>query len=204
MVWLHMDIEERKSGIFVSPGDPVGVIEEFLQGRGVYEEDGTLYALTTGYLVIDLKQKEIAVHQKVRTPLIPKKGAIVQGTVASVQDRTMTMKIVQIDGTTLKNPFTGVMHISDVSRGYIKTMRDAFHPGDVIQARVISTVNREYHLSTQGEGMGVISAFCSRCGGELQRQDNRFRCTLCNHQERRKIPSSKDDSRYIRGRRRPR
>lgn len=199
-----MNIEARKSGTFVSPGDPVGVIEEFLQGQGVYEEDGNLYALTTGHLVVDLKQKEITVRRMVRTPLIPKRGDIVQGTVASVQDRTMTMKIMQIDGTPLKTPFTGVMHISDVSRGYIKTMRDAFQPGDVMKARVISTVNREYHLSTQGEGMGVISAVCSRCGGGLQRQGNRFRCTLCNRVERRKMPSTKDSSGYMRRRGRSR
>jgi exosome complex component CSL4 len=195
-----MSIEERKSGTFVSPGDPVGVIEEFLQGQGVYEDDGTLFALTTGHLVVDLKQREIAVRRTVRTPLIPKRGDIVQGTVRSVQDRTMMMKILQIDGTPLKTPFTGVMHVSDVSRGYVKTMRDAFKPGDVIQARVISTVNREHHLSTQGEGMGVISAVCSRCGGELEGQGNRFRCTLCNRIERRKMPSEPDDSRYVRRR----
>jgi exosome complex component CSL4 len=193
-----MNVEERKSGIFVSPGDPVGVIEEFLQGRGVYEEDGTLYSLTTGRLVVDLRQKEITVRRMVRTPLIPKRGDIARGTVTSVQDRTMMMKITQIDETPLNTSFTGVMHISDVSRRYIKTMRDAFKPGDVIQARVISTVNREYHLSTQSDTMGVLSAVCSRCGGELQRQDNRFRCTLCNRLERRKVPSETNNSGYVR------
>jgi exosome complex component CSL4 len=196
-----MNIEERKSGTFVSPGDPVGVIEEFLQGRGVYEEDGTLYSLTTGRLVVDLRQKEIAVHRMVRTPLIPKRGDIARGAVKNVQDRTMMMQITQLDETPLKTPFTGVMHISDVSRSYIKTMRDAFQPGDVIQARVISTVNREYHLSTQGDTMGVLSAVCSRCGGELQRQGNRFRCTLCNRLELRKLPSTTNNSGYIQRRR---
>lgn len=196
-----MNIEERKSGIFVSPGDKVGVIEEFLQGRDIYEEDGTLFSLTTGRLVVDLKQREIAVHRIVRTPLVPKRGDIVTGTVASVSDRTMTMKITYIDETPLKTPFVGIMHISDVSRRYIKSMRDAFHPSDVIQARVISTVNREYHLSTQGDTFGVLSAVCSRCGDELQRQSKGFRCTTCNRLERRKVPSTTNNSGYIRQRR---
>ena len=181
-----MSIGNRKSGKFVTPGDKLGVIEEFLPGLGTYVDDGDIYSLTTGHLLMNALKREISVYSTVRIPLIPKKGDIILGQITNVQDRNLVLKIFQINEKTIPT-FTGIMHIADVSKSYIETMFDAFKGGDIIRAKVISTANREIHLSTQGDNLGVVHAFCSHCGHSLILQNNQLKCFHCKRIERRKI-----------------
>lgn len=186
-------VGNRKSGKFVTPGDKLGVIEEFLPGLGTYVDDGNIYSLTTGQLLMDMLKREVAVHSTVRVPSIPKKGNIIVGQITNIQDRNLVLKIFQINEKTIP-VFTGIMHISDVSKGYIKTMFDAFKGGDIIRAKVISTANREFHLSTQEDNLGVIHAFCSHCGHSLILQNSQLLCSHCKRIERRKIASDYEKS----------
>jgi exosome complex component CSL4 len=182
-----MKFVERRSGKFVSPGDRLGVIEEFLPGGGTYTEDGNIYSSTTGHLLMDLHDRRISVYPKTRRPLTPNEGNLVLGIVKSVRDKNLTLKIVQIEDKPLYTYFDGVMHISDVSEGYVKTMLDAFKVGDIVRAKVISTKNREIHLTTQGSELGVIQAKCSLCGHSLILDKNNLRCPQCNRARWRKI-----------------
>jgi len=183
-----MSDRNRGSGKFVTPGDKLGVIEEFLPGVGTYVDDGNVYSLITGHLSMDLTKREVSVQTTVITPSIPKEGDVVIGQVVNIQDRNSVMKIFQINNQ-VTSVFTGIMHVSDVSRNYVKTMFDAFKVGDIIRAKVISTVNREVHLSTQSNDLGVIQAFCSYCGHLLVLQNNQIRCSKCKKIERRKTAS---------------
>jgi exosome complex component CSL4 len=133
--------------------------------------------------------KEAQVHSQVRVPLVPKKGDIVIGHVSSVQDKTMSIDIFQIDDKVINTSFKGVMHVSDTSQAYVKTLFDVFKVGDVVRSRVMSTMNREFHLTTQENGLGVIKAACSRCGSQLIIQNRRLRCPSCHISERRKLAS---------------
>jgi exosome complex component CSL4 len=119
--------------------------------------------------------------------LTPNEGNLVLGIVKSVRDKNLTLKIVQIEDKPLYTYFDGVMHISDVSEGYVKTMLDAFKVGDIVRAKVISTKNREIHLTTQGSELGVIQAKCSLCGHSLILDKNNLRCPQCNRARWRKI-----------------
>ena len=113
MSWLEEKRSESEKFIF--PGERLGVIEEFLPGQGTYVENGTIYSATTGYLHLDKINKEAQVHSQVRTPLIPKNGDIVIGHVSSVQDKTMSIDIFQINDKTSNTSFRGVMHVSNTS-----------------------------------------------------------------------------------------
>ena len=176
----------NKNGKFVTPGDRLGVIEEFLPGSGTYVDNGDIYSLTTGQIVMDMPKREVSVRPLVQVPLTLKKGDIVIGHVATVQDRNSTVRIIQVNGKAV-SAFTGIMHVSDVSKSYIKTMFDAFKVGDIIRAKVISTANRESHLSTQDDDLGVIQSFCSYCGHQLILMNGQLQCSHCRRTERRKI-----------------
>ena len=175
--------QQLRSGRFVSPGERLGVIEEFMPGRGIYVDEGALYSSITGHIVFDIAKRELHIESRTRQPLIPKEGDVIIGKVTSIQDKTLTGKIIQIRDIQLSTLFTGIMHISDVSRGYVRTMNDAFKTGDFIRARVISTKNREFHLTTRDNELGVLQAFCSNCGAILAR----MRCTRCNKINKRKM-----------------
>lgn len=183
-----MSIDDRRSGKFVTPGEKLGVIEEFVPGPGTYVEDGSIYSLVTGHLILDTTKREISIHSNIRKSPLPKRGDTVVGQAINVQDRNLVLKISQINER-VSPAFNGVMHVSDVSRNYIKTMFDAFKGGDMIRAKVISTANREFHLSTVDDNLGVVEAFCSQCGHSLILQKNQLRCPCCKRIERRKTAS---------------
>ncbi len=169
------------------PGDYLGVTEEFLSGGGTYIDDGTIYSSTTGHLLVDLDKRKISVYQKPKSPLLPKEGALVIGKIVSIHNKNLNVKIFQIRDKPLFNTFNGIMHITDVSESYVKTMVDAFHIGDIIRAKVISTKNREFHLSTQEYGLGVIYSKCSFCGDKIILSQNRLKCPQCNKTKWRKM-----------------
>lgn len=179
----------KRIGKFVFPGEKLGVIEEFFPGSGTYVDAGEIYSLTTGYSSLNRTNRMVSVYSIVRKHLIPQKRDIVIGSVSSIQEKNLSVKIFQINNRFINNSFTGVMHIADVSRRYVKTMFDIYKADDIIRAKVISTLNREYHLTTNGKDLGVLRALCSHCGSKLVLKNTKLKCQTCNNIERRKLTS---------------
>ena len=142
-----MTNRNKKYEKFVTPGDKLGVIEEFLPGSGTYVDNGNIYSLTTGQIVMDMPKREVSVQPSVHIPVILKNGDIIIGTMTTVSDRNSTVTIFQRNEEPIYT-LSGILHVSDVSKDYVKTMSDAFKIGDITRAKVISTANREFHLST--------------------------------------------------------
>lgn len=166
----------------------MGVIEEFSPGPGTYVEQGTIYSKATGRTLIDLLNKQVSVYPVIRAASSPKAGSIIVGQVAQTQSQTANVRILKIDKKTLTGPFTGVLHISDASPVYVDSMFDVCKSGDILRAKVLSEINRVYHLSTAiDRNLGVIIAFCSNCGHTLQWRRSRMRCPNCGKIENRKV-----------------
>lgn len=179
-----------RSEQFVAPGDKLGVIEEFLPGQGTYVDDGVIYSQTTGHTLMDRLNKTISVYSKVRLPLVPKESSIVLGQIANVQEKSVDVRILKIDQRWIPRFFSGLLHVSNVSEGYVRAMFDAFKVGDIIRAKVISTANRASHLSTEDGRFGVVHALCPRCGHLLiSGGGGLLRCPSCKGTERRKVAS---------------
>ena len=171
----------------VLPGDKLGVVEEFLPGAGTYEEEGTIYANFTGTAKIDLRNKRVTVLPTTRTPELPKEGATILASVTHTQEKMATVSIWKINDKPLQNPFTALLHISSSSPRYERNMSDVCKAGDIIRARVIDMTNRIPQLTTAGRGLGVIKAFCSRCGAPLEFTNRRLECASCGNIERRRL-----------------
>lgn len=185
-------LEGKRSGRFVTPGDRIGVIEEFIPGYGTYVVDGVIYASSIGYLNIDPKSRVAYIQPVSQKAIVPKVGDTVVGHVWGVQAAMALIRIIKIEKTFLSGFFTGVLHVSDVNVRFTKDILDAMKPGDIVRAKVISEVNRTYHLSTKGQNLGVILALCSKCGGTLRlrsRRDRRLYCDVCGNVETRKLAS---------------
>jgi len=180
---------ERKSGQFVVPGDRLGVIEEFIPDSGTYVEQGTIYSNIIGHTLLDTLNKKMSVYPMVRGPAVPLAGNTVIGRVSSIQSKMAALRIFKIEKALLSGFFTGTLHISDTSFGYVETMFEVCKPGDIMRAKVIVNKNRTYHLSTVEKNLGVIYALCSRCGHMLLLERQRMRCTKCGKIEKRKAAS---------------
>jgi len=179
----------RKSGQFVAPGDRLGVIEEFTPGPGTYEEGGIIYSEITGRTLMDMLHKKVSVFPLVRAVGVPRVGSTVVGQVSGVQSGNATLSIMRVGKRLLSGVFTGILHISDVSPGFVENMFDVCKAGDIMRAKVVSDKNRVFHLSTADKNLGVVYALCSRCGHMLHFKRQRMQCTNCGKIERRKVAS---------------
>lgn len=180
---------KRESGQFVVPGDRLGVIEEFVPGYGTYVEQGTIYSEIIGRALLDTLNKRVSVYPLIHMVGTPLPGSTVVGQVSDMQSKMATLRILKVGERSISGFFTGVLHISDVSPGYIETMSDVCKAGDIMRAKVVSDKNRMYHLSTAEKSLGVIYAFCSQCGHMLTSKRQMMRCAKCGKIERRKIAS---------------
>jgi exosome complex component CSL4 len=178
---------ERKSGLFVVPGTQLGVIEEFTPGPGTYVEDGTIHSQVTGCTLLDMLNRQVSVYPLVPTANIPKVGDIVTGLVLEVRSKNAILRIFKIGETMLSGFFTGLLHISGVSHGYVDNMFNVCKVGDIMTAKVISTKNRSFFLSTADKDLGVIQALCSICGSLLEPKNRGMACPNCGNFEGRKL-----------------
>lgn len=191
-------MESRKSGQFVVPGEPLGVIEEFVGGCGTYVKNGTIHSRTIGCTLLDVLNKEVSVYPIGHVLHIPRTGSIVTGQISEVQNRMATLRIVNIGKRQLAGFFTGVLYISDAGPSFTKTMFDVCRIADIVRAKVISEKNRIYHLSTADQNLGVIYGFCSRCGNFVSFSKRRLQCMVCGKIERRKIASDYGEETILR------
>ena len=177
---------ERKNSQFVVPGERLGVIEEFTPDPETYVKEGVIYSKVVGRALLDLSNKRVSVHPLVHRARVPKIGSIVTGQVSTIQTENASVRIFEIDNKQLSGSFTGVLHISDVQLSYVESMFNVCKPGDIIRAKVISEKNQVYHLSTKDKNLGVVYAFCSRCGYALESKRQTMYCPRCGKIEERK------------------
>jgi exosome complex component CSL4 len=182
-----MKESERKSGLFVVPGDRLGVIEEFTPGPGTYVEEGIIHSEVTGRTLLDMLNKQVSVFPLVQKATVPQVGSIVTGLVLDVRNKQAILRIFQVGEKMLSGFFTGMLHISGVSRGYVDNMYNVCKAGDIMRAKVISTKNRAFFLSTAEKDLGVIYALCSICGNVLQPSNRGMGCSNCGNREGRKV-----------------
>ena len=179
--------EQKSSGHLVVPGERLGVIEEFIPDSGTYVKDGVIYSKIVGRELLDLLNKRVSVYPLTEGAVVPKVGTVVIGQIGNAQSDNVLVKIYKIGKKKLSGEFGGILHISDVSDRYVDSMNDVCKPGDIVRAKVISEKNRVFHLSTNDKNLGMLYAFCSRCGTLLEPQRFELRCPKCGNIERRKM-----------------
>lgn len=182
-----MPARDFRTPAFVVPGEELCVAEEFMPGPGTYESGGTVYSDLTGDRVVDLNSRTVRVIAKAKTPIMPTDGSTVIGQVTNAHDKSAIVSIFKVDSEILGRPFTGILHISSASPRYERNMEDVCKTGDMIKAKVFNDKNRIPELTTAGRGLGVIRAYCSRCGNLLVLVDRRLQCRECGNTEHRRL-----------------
>jgi len=178
---------EQKSGHLVVPGERLGVIEEFIPDSGTYVKDGVIYSKIVGRSLVDLQNRRVSVYPAVEGVVVPKLSSTIVGQVGNSQSDNVLVRIFKVGNKRLSGDFGGILHISDVSDRYVNSMNEVCKPGDIIRAKVISEKNRIFHLSTNDKNLGVVDAFCSRCGNLLEPERFELRCPKCGNIEKRKM-----------------
>ena len=178
---------KKLDGTFVVPGEKLGVVAEFDPGRGTVEVDGIVYSSQTGKAALDPKRHVVTVKPMTGSVVVPEEGSSIIGVVEKIQEKMAIINIIVVDGKKMPLPFTGMLHISNSSPRFERIMGDVCKPNDIIRAKVIDTSQRIPKLTTVGRDLGVIKAYCSRCGGELVLSGHILRCSVCRNVERRRL-----------------
>ena len=186
-VQSEMPARDFRKPQFVVPGEDLCVAEEFSPGPGTYESGGVVYSHLIGDRIADLKERKVKVVAKARTPVMPTDGSTVIGEVANGHDKSAIISILKVDSKVLGRPFTGILHISSSSPRYERSMGDVCKTGDLVRAKVFNDKNRIPELTTAGRGLGVIRAYCSRCGDLLVLTNRRLQCRECGNVEHRRL-----------------
>jgi len=173
----------------VEPGEEVGTEEEFLRGFGTYIEKEKIRSLLLGEKKIE--DRRISVDRPYKYRKIHR-GAIVLGRVENVMENTALVSILPIDTKDGRYPKTNDyagLHVSKVSEGYVKDLKDKMRIGDIIKAMII-----EYDIKTGKIGLamnrpflGVVKAYCSKCRAPLKRGGDILTCERCGGEETRQI-----------------
>jgi exosome complex component CSL4 len=179
-----------KSGDVVVPGDQLCVIEELMPSYGTYEKEGIVYAAAPGMVAMDLKGRSIRVVNvdgKMKLAL-PVEGDILMGNVTHAFEQRAEVVIVRRNEKDVHSGLVGELHISNVTRRYVKSMLDVLNKNDIVRAVALNTHEIPVKLSLVGQDLGVVLAFCSKCGNALTlTTHNNMFCLKCENRETREV-----------------
>ena len=167
------------------PGDFLASPEEFLPGNNTYEQGDSVRASLSGRVEKDLSKREVAVRPAVvaKTPTV---GDVVVGQVEAAMTSTAGVRISYMNGVETRAGFPGTI-VTRGERGGRGERRTYVKLGDVVRARVASTLNGMNLLSLDEPHLGVLASMCSICGATLVPGDGRARCEQCGNVEERKF-----------------
>ena len=174
----------------VVPGERLAVIEEYNEGEGTYQSDGEVRSAEIGVTRHDSATRSVAVEKKTPEIIVPEEGMMAVAEVGSVARRDARVDIFMLNGRHIHPTYSGVIHISDISRDYTKNIDMALRNGDTVKGRIVNVKNRLNQMSLADPDYGVIYAYCSRCGGLLELDRGRLTCPDCGRVERRKTARS--------------
>lgn len=171
-----------------TPGEAICVIEEFLPGNWVYEDDGIVRAAVVGKVIPDLRLRTVNLKPHVKIPQLPTKGDVVYGIVTVLHDELAIIKIFASEsGRKYINPFTGTIHITQVQESYVKNFYEVLAVGDIIKAKVLNN-STPYSAAIKEQKLGVVMAYCTICGSPMRKhQSDTLKCSKCGNVEKRKL-----------------
>lgn len=174
------------AGQIAVPGEVIGTIEEGDAGQGTYEGDGEVRSILIGRVHYDPEGKVFTVESLAPSPTIPKEGEEVIARAVSVQNSLATLEIVEASDRRLERTYTGLLHHSRAGRMVGSRLKKYLKPGDIVRVRVAYAKNL-IHVSMIGSRFGAVLAYCSKCGGKLEKRGSRnfLQCEVCGWRETR-------------------
>lgn len=171
----------------VLPGEPICKEEEYMAYKNVYiDVHGTVRAAVVGEVVYDNINRRISV-KPIREVKIPKSGDVAIGVVMFMRDDIASIEVVGYDLTKMfKHSYTAYLHILQATDVRGDNLYSYVRLGDIVKVKILNNYI-PLLVTIKEPRLGVILAFCSRCGSQLYRENDRLICPVCNNIETRKI-----------------
>lgn len=170
----------------VFPSDYIAVEEEFLPAKGTYVENNEIRASLVGEVSVDKKYYKARVYSIVNPKPFPKFRDEVIAQVTIVHNSSLKLNVVYHAGREVSPPYSAIMHISDASREYLKSLEDVYARGDFIRATVNDSKSFPLQLECKKADNGVIYTICDKCGEEVEKiKRNTLKCGSCGWKQNR-------------------
>ncbi len=172
----------------VVPGEFLCTEEEFIPYTNTYVEDGVVRATVIGKPIFDFINRRVYV-KPVKDVKMPKNGDVVIGVVKQMRDEIAVIKLLGYDiNKVFKHEFKGVLHVSQASNSRIQSLYEAVRLGDVVRVKILNSYI-PYLVTMKDTKLGVIAAYCSKCGAPLIKEKDKevLKCSNCGNIETRKI-----------------
>lgn len=176
------------NGKIVMPGERLSTSEELLPGDGTYEEEGIIRASRVGRYIVNKELKKAEVKPITSIPIQVKKGDIVIAKVDMVKSSMVVLNILHVVGKNraISGDTLGTLHVSEISKGYVKDPSTEFGVGDYIRAKV-TQVHPSIQLDTKDPNLGSIKSLCKKCRQPLVKKGNILECKNCGNKQKRRI-----------------
>ncbi|MDR1721452.1 MAG: exosome complex RNA-binding protein Csl4 [Methanobrevibacter sp.] len=183
-----------KPGDFVMPGDVLGVSEQFIVDKWTYDDGGYIKAAVIGNVAIN--KRKISIIPKTSTPLVLEVGDTIVGQITDIKgQRAMVDVQGSIDSSRqLALPYSGAIHVSQVKKGYLDKLTDAFRIGDIIEGKIVKVMVDNLDINTIDPEYGVVKAMCTRCRSYMVPSNKKdlLYCEVCDRKEKRKVSKNYD------------
>ena len=179
---LNTDTKQKsgKEKDIVFPSEYIAVEEEFLPAKGTYVENNEIRSSLFGEVSVDKKYYKARVYPIVNPKPFPKFRDEVIAQVTIVNRSSLKLNVVYHAGREVTPPYSAIMHISDASREYLKSLEDVYGRGDFIRAVVNDSKSFPLQLECKRAENGVIYTLCDKCGDEVEKvKRNTLKCNTC-------------------------
>lgn len=160
------------------PGDRLATIEEFVPGSGSASLGDAVVSTVVGDVQPDMVNRVMnvkAVNSAEKN--LPKVGDLIVGHVDSSQPSMAQITILAVNDELNDKQLSGMLSMREDRR---RRTSSPIKAGDIIRAKVTSTMNSIYHLSLEDASAGVIETVCSNCGGSvIALGRDRVKCKEC-------------------------
>lgn len=170
------------------PGDFITTEEEFVSGKGTYEQHGEVRAGVVGKPHFNEEYKEVTM----KGARMIQKGDIITCIVKRVRDSVVLVDVMEKKGQAA-GMIQATLPVRNISQGYVDNAKSLFKIGDIIQAKVLKATKLEINLATDTEGLGVVQARCSKCRNVMMFNKDEMKCISCGNIEGRKWFEQKDE-----------
>ncbi len=174
----------------VLPGEFLSTEEEYAEGKKSYSADGGVYASVLGTSEYSKENRDVSVNGFKNVRRL-KRGDIVYGRVSIVKDNMVGIDLLRAEPkkgerVAMTSSYAAIL-VRNVSREYVKNLREFFRIGDVVRAKVDGVKPYGIDLRTDEQDLGVVEGYCSNCRSKLVKAGSEFKCLACGSNEKRKI-----------------
>ncbi len=148
-------------------GEYLGTIEEFMPGKGTFEEEGKIYAAKIGTKHIDGQKHLAEVHGKDLPRIMV--GQTVFAQVTGIKNSNVTVEIGKIKGLNTPVAEKAMIYVSNIDEKYVKEPGEMFGIGDIVKARVLKMDDDLIDLTTKDADLGVVKAFSKQTRNPLSK-----------------------------------